>query len=300
MYKKFILSFFLLFSAYAQAEILEINQIDDIRPYITQQSDLVLFDVDDTLITNPFSLGTPSWRNWVKPNIPKYDTDFVFYDALTLYIAKNAPYRAVEASNAKLISDLQNSGNAVFAFTARGRSQWSTTDLEGVDQFTHQQLNHAGIDFKRSPIPSELQYLEPAYFYEGIIFAQHIKKGDLLKHLFKDLNYRPSSIIFVDDRLEQVQSVEAALKEVGIPFIGFWYRRTELDGANFNPMVANVQLENLLLENKILSDEEAGAIASTIQKRDAGEYLKSIFDQFDLTRLAPKSPFQEAAGITLP
>lgn len=186
-----------------------------------------------------------------------------------------------------MISDLQSANVPVLAFTARGRSQWYTSDIEGVDQFTYQQLTHAGIDFNRTSIPAALQNLESVYFDKGTIFAQHIKKGDLLKHLFKDLEYQPSSIIFVDDKLDQVQSVEAAVTEAGIPFKGFWYRRVELDNKAFNPMAANLQLESLLLNDEILSDEQAQELLSSLPQNDPTEYFKSIFERFDINQLKP-------------
>lgn len=286
MLNKMILisSFFL--TSFLQADIMEITQIDDIRPYITKDA-LYLFDIDDTLIDNPFSLGSPPWRNWVKSKLPNYDINFVLYDALTLFIAKNAPYKTVEPSTANLIADLQNQGHAVFAFTARGRSQWYTTDIEGVDRFTDEQLHHAGIDFKATLIPEELQSLETTYFCDGVIYAQHIAKGDLLKHLFKDLKYYPSLVIFVDDKLEQVQSVEAAVKGAGIPFIGFWYRRSEFDRKNFNPMIANIQLESLLLQGEIIDDDAALELAKTKQS-DPHTYFKEILEKIDIEQLSPQ------------
>lgn len=287
MYKIFLFSLLTLFSVSIHAEIKEINNIDDIRPYITQSTDLVLFDVDDTLITNSTSIGSPAWRSWAKTKIPAVTADFVIYDALTLFMAQKVDYKPVDPSTVLLISELQSDNVPVFAFTARGRSEWYTTTIEGVDQFTHQQLNQVGIDFNRTLIPAELQNLEPEYFNNGIIFAKHIIKGDLLKHLFKDLNYLPTSIIFVDDRLDQVQSVEAAVAETGIPFIGFWYTRVELEN-KFDPMAANLQLESLLLNNEILSDEQAQDLLSNTPQSDPVEYLKSIFEKFDINLLSPK------------
>lgn len=305
MLKKFVIVSAVFFSSLLQAEIIEIRQIEDVRPEAIEnalqflsidvepgaiKNALYLFDIDDTLIVNPFSLGSSSWRNWAKQKIPKYDTPFVVYDALTLYIAKNASYIAVEPTTASLIADLQNEGIAALAFTARGRSQWYTSDIEGIDRFTHEQLIQAGMDFKKTIIPQELLSLEPTYFKDGIIFAQHIKKGDLLKHLFKDLNYLPSIIIFIDDKLEQVESVEKVVKETGIPFLGFWYRRAELDGANFDPLVADIQLEALLLRQEIVKDEDAKEIAQEKSGVDPQLYFKAILDSIDMAQLLPIIP----------
>ena len=165
----------------------------------------------------------------------------------------------------------------VFALTARGRTQWHSTDIAGVDQFTHEQLNRVGIDFSRTVIPAGLERLEAAYFYNGILFAQHIKKGDLLKHLLKDLDYRPASIIFVDDNPGQLVSVEAAVKELDIPFVGFWYRRTEFTYPNFNPLIAVAQLESLLLKREILSDDEAHELLPNLQELESCRITLSRF-----------------------
>lgn len=285
MLKNLILnSSLFLTSSFLSAELMEINQIDAIRPYITENA-LCLFDIDDTLIDNPTFLGSSPWRNWIKSKTAHFSTNFVLYDALTLFIAKNGPYKTVEPSTSALITDLQNQGQTVFAFTARGRSQWYTTHIEGVDRFTHEQLRYAGIDFKKTVIPQALQALDPTYFYEGIIFAKHIQKGDLFKQLFKDLNYTPSLILFVDDKLDQVQSVEAAVKEVGIPFIGFWYRRSELDRNNFNPKVTNIQLESLLLTGEIMCDETALELANINPNDDHQAYFNNILHGNDLNNL---------------
>ncbi len=289
MYKTLILSAAIFLSAVVQAEIIEIQHIDEVRPYIKENT-LCLFDIDDTLIDNPFSLGGSPWRNWVKAKLPKYNVNFVLYDALTQYIAKMAPYKSVEDGTVKLINDLQEQGTAVFAFTARGRTQWYTTDMDNVDRFTHYQLNTVGIDFNLTQIPEELRALESAYFYKGIIFAQHIAKGDLLKHLFKDLHYSPPLIVFVDDKLEQVQSVEKVIGECGIPVIGFWYRRSELDRANFNPTIANIQLDYLLQTGEIVSDEHAAQLAKDLNADEPQKYLKDILDRIDVYSLTPNLP----------
>lgn len=286
MLKKTLLGLLLLTYS-LQAEIVEIYHMDDIRTYITNQNDLVLFDVDDTLITNQTSLGAPAWRSWIKPKVKKYDLNFPIYDALTFYVAKSIDYQATEPGIPALIFDLQQKDVVTFAFTSRGRGEWYTTNLEGVDEFTHQQLNRVGIDFNKTKVPEKLISLENLYFDRGILFSQHIAKGDLLKHLFQDLNYTPSTLIFIDDKLDQVKSVETAALEMGIPFIGFWYRHSEFVAKKFNPMLTNVQLTALLLEGVILSDEEAQQILDTLPAIDAADYFDQLLQSIELDQLRP-------------
>lgn len=275
MAQKFLL-LALFLSSYLQAEIIEVTHIDEIRPYVTQEA-LCLFDIDDTLICNPFSLGAPQWRSWVKPKLPKH-ADFVLYDALTLAIAKKAPYIAVEPTTAKLITDLQKEEIAVLGFTARGRSEWYSTTVEGVDRFTKAQLKQAGIDFSQT---SEIfNSLNPIYYCSGIIFAKHTAKGELFSQLFQELSSFPL-ILFVDDKLENVQSMQAALKDK-IPFVGIWYHRAE---TAFDPLVATVQLEYLLEKSEILNDEQAQALV--LPGRDPEVYLKEIIKQLDPASIHP-------------
>lgn len=284
MFKKILTASSLFLTSFVAAEIVEIDQIDEVRPYITENA-LCLFDVDDTLIDNPSSLGSPPWRQWAKSKIPNLNTEFALYDALTLYIAKNAPYKTVEPTTARLIADLQSQGHAAFAFTARGRSEWYKTEVEGVDQFTHMQLNQVGIDFRKTHIP--WKSLDEPYFYEGIIFAKHFKKGDYLKRLIQDSKYSPPLIIFVDDKPDQVQSVEEAAKELGIPCIGFWYRHSEMN-RNFDPEVANLQLESLLFKNEILSDESALELVQANPKSDPQVHFIDILQRMDVKQVAPQ------------
>ena len=132
-YQKFILAILVSLATFLSAEIIEIDRLEKISPYISENA-ICLLDIDDTLIDNPTSLGTPRWRSWIRPKLTNYRPDL--FDDLTLFIAKKAPYKTVEATTVQFVADLQNRGVTVLAFTARGRTEWYTTDIEGLDLFT--------------------------------------------------------------------------------------------------------------------------------------------------------------------
>lgn len=269
MLNKIILVIFVFCTTLIRADIFEIERINEIRSVITKDA-LVLIDVDDTLITNKSQLGSPAWRKWMKPELPKKLTSFALYDALTLYIAKNIPYKPVEPETVQLIEGLQNEGILVFAFTARGRSEWYTTKIEGVDQFTRKQLISAKIDFTKTLLPESTGLSASPYFDYGIIFAQHVPKGEMLQQIVQDLRFMPGVIVFVDDKREQVESMEAAAIKIGIPFIGFHYRRVELDNAAvFSPKVANQELISLLGLNSVFSSDSEVDIPQILHAVDA-------------------------------
>lgn len=283
--QKFILTLLLGSTMLLNAEIIQINNIDEIRSLIKENT-LCLFDIDDTLIDNPSCLGSPPWRSWVRPQFANWQLEPAIFDALTLYIAKKAPYKAVESSTSALIADLQKEGVAAFGFTARGRSQWYGTDVAGVDKYTHAQLKRVGIDFSKSLIPADL-VLDESFYYDGIIFARHIPKGELLDKLSINMNYIPQLIIFVDDRLEQIESVDAALEALGIPSFCCWYCRSALDRNDFNPLVSTIQLEYLLHRNTYLSDEDAAKLANESPNINPEAHLKEILNVIDREQIRP-------------
>ena len=78
----------------------------------------------------------------------------------------------------------------------------------------------------------------------------------MILELFAQTKYRPSKIIFVDDKMSNVLAVDKALEKLGIPAICFYYRHIDLH-RSFDPVIANIQLEKFIFENEILSDAQA-------------------------------------------
>lgn len=237
-----------------QAEITEIHQIEKIQPFI-QVDSLVLFNIAEVITDSELSLGSSPWRHYVKTHANRS------HDALTWLVYNRIPHKIVENTTLEIIQSLQNQGIAVAALTSRGRAEWYTTKQDGVDDLTEEVLEKIGIDFKKSQLPFFFVQQEGSYFLShyrnGIFYSEHMEKGDFLKELLTDSGYTPSSVIFVDDKLDSLISLEMALNELNIPFYGFWYTKTKQDRQNFSPMISHIQLQALINDNIILSDEEA-------------------------------------------
>ena len=69
--------------------------------------------------------------------------------------------------------------------------------------------------------------------------------------------------------------------------MGFWYRRAGLDREDFNSMIANIQLEYLLLKGEFINDDEAWKLAQENPDMDPQAALEDIFQQIDLNQIAP-------------
>lgn len=260
------------------AEIIKTSDIQDIREEITPDT-LVLFNVAEVLIDTDTSLGTQAWRKYIRSRV-----DSNTHDDLTWLVFKSVPPKAVEAAIPALITELQSHGQATFAFTSRGRNEWYASQIADVDLLTETLLRQIGIDFSHAPLNDKLALLPQLfsdYFHAGIIYAGNtLDKGELLRCMLEKTGYRPAKIVFVDDKADSLVSVERALSGLNIQFVGYAYSRTSKDHKDFDPMVANIQLDRLLSTGQVLSDAEALEIKNELfQDVDPDQYLQTLIQR---------------------
>lgn len=287
-YKKFICCTFInlfLVACSIDASIAKTNQIEDIKSEVTEDS-LVLFNIAEVLMDTEISLGTQAWRKYVRTRL-----DSKTHDELTLFIFKNVPPKAVEQVTPSMIQDFQERGISVFAFTSRGRHEWYATQIENIDLVTEDLLRQIQIDFSKTILNPHLSYFNTYfsnYFHEGVIYTTNtLDKGELLVKMLSETGYLPAKIVFVDDKGDSLQSVENAVKELGIPFYGYTYSRTAKDHVNFDPMIAHIQLDWLITTGEIISDEAAFKIKSEkFLGVDPDKYFAEIIQKWLLLKEA--------------
>ncbi len=257
------------------ALIIETYNIEDVAPYVDQKS-FVLFNIAEVITDSTISLGSSPWRKYIKNRTRDHGIDLQnrIHDTLTLLVAEKVKHKPVQTATPILIQLLQERGIAVAALTARGRSEWYTTPVPGVDDLTEKMLKEMGVDFSKSKIP--FIYLDSNNFQDhdsyrdydnlwnhyrnGIFYANHMEKGPFLFQLLENSGYRPLTLILIDDKIDSLRNVEDSMNELGIPFIGFLYKRTAADHHDFSPMVAHIQLQQLFDLQEPMSDEQAIAL----------------------------------------
>lgn len=307
MYKQAVFSFIALLLVVCgcfkgQAEIVETQSIESILPYIEEDT-LVLFNIAEVLTDSTLSLGSSPSRKYIQAtakkmaNRPACDV----HDIFTWIIFNQIPHKTVEPVTAQLIAGLQEREVVVAALTSRGRTEWYTTEIPGVDDQTDKVLEALGIDLKRTQPPIVSIQMEGAeyltHYRNGIYYSNHMEKGLFLKKILEDSGYRPKNIVFVDDKLDSLKTVDEAMKELSIPFTGFWYTRTKKDRAGFNPKVAVIQLKSLLEESAVLDEAPAEELAkSTYQNESADELFLEFVEKIDFTQLCEE---QHAKPIAL-
>ncbi len=242
-----------------KAEIIRTSQIDDILPAIDNEETLVLFNIAEVLMDTEMSLGTQAWRKYVRTRVYPQ-----LHDQLTLYVFQKVTPKPPEPSTPEIIKQLQSRGVPVLALTSRGRSEWYSTSMPGIDSLTEELLRQIGIDFTGTKLPAQLSNIDASFadfYHSGIIYATNsYEKGEILEKLLDITHYKPSKIVLIDDKADSLESVETAMKARGIPFTGFAYTHTSQKHANFDPMIAHIQFEWLFTHDQLLSDEEANQI----------------------------------------
>lgn len=198
----------------------------EVQEEITPQT-LVVFDIDNTLITPTGNLGSDQWFFYLQKIYSlKGLSEKESMDQANLTWNKTQELikvKAVESDTPSWIEQLQKKGIKTMALTARN------TDVADT---TKKQLQSIQVNFRATPPSSqtlklsktELQSEEGAIFTDGILLVgEGNNKGLVLRAFLKKLGYTPEKIIFIDDKLKHVNNMEKALSTLSIPYFGYRY-----------------------------------------------------------------------------
>lgn len=230
----FFTLFALIITLSLNADTLEastMKEVFDAAGEIDPQT-LIVFDVDETLTTSE----NPIFQ---RPNILK--NRHLYKDALKILSGEQktlfqslslttADSSLIEPSIPGLISRAQKQGAKAIALTAA-----LPKTLNGIDLVAWRQgeLKRLGIDFSASFSklqPFTLSQLNPMYhsyptYSEGVIYANGSKnsKGEVLGAFLDTVDFVPSKIVFVDDKVENVIAVSEEMQKKQIPVIAIKY-----------------------------------------------------------------------------
>jgi hypothetical protein len=224
---------------------------------------LVVFDVDEVLITFDDLILRPcgkhftpaSWKGIYQEELD-YLTSIIWNESKTILVDPSAP---------ELVNKLVNRGVKVIALTACPTGDFGI--IEKIEDWRLKILKRLNIDFSNTFPKNQVIYFDDGdkkerdypLFKEGILFIGNGEKtkGDLLVQFFEEIQWYPSKVIFIDDRMYNLTSVESALNKIKILYQGYHYKGMENLPNNFNEQIAEFQFFHLRKEHKWLSDLEA-------------------------------------------
>ncbi len=202
--------------------IITSSRIADVHEHSTKERTLVLFDLDQTV----FEVTGPVHEHWFSHMFNHarsigHDDESALKAVLPLYynIMSQAPgITPAEPSTVEVIKQLQARGIPVMGLTARGAELTASTQT---------QLNKIGINFKTTSLtPYDITFpmaRGAAKLEGGILFCGPSTKGDALKALLDGIAYKPTKIVFVDDKEHHLKSVMNMALSAGIEFVGIRY-----------------------------------------------------------------------------
>ena len=157
-----------------------------------------------------------------------------------IQVQLETPLVPIEKQTPNLIRYLQSRGLLAMGLTARS--------LPLVER-TIEQLSLIDVDFTRNSLYDHEIYVTldfPALYKHGVFYCSDNCKGQILLHFFDNINYHPKKIIFVDDKMKNIKAVEKYVEEKGIEFVGLRYGAADERVANFDPVAAEVALQEFL------------------------------------------------------
>lgn len=201
---------------------------------------LVVFDLDDTLLTMPNDLGGTGWWDWQYHLLGKHDkqaeasnlTGLLSAQSLLFSLAKMKP---TDPMVPEWLANLRNRGVPMMILTARG------SDFNRV---TQQQLLQAGLadDFAKDgvaveggeatvagafyPCGDSHAFSRSVAYQHGVYYASGQNKGRLLRCFIQRHVSRPESIkavVFVDDTRKNIDDMAVAFAGSTIEGQALWF-----------------------------------------------------------------------------
>lgn len=242
----FVLSLSLSLAAFAseKKQIQSLNQalqaIQDLRQTLTAEEILVVFDIDNTLLTTETDLGGDAWFSWQEGLLKSAQPQNLVakdFDGLLRtqgYLFSLGRMTTPEQMTASVVKSLQDQNHPLFLLTSRGSDFENFTQRElarnnlnpartapgpqggYASRILPYDINHPEADCLSSTELAQwgLQSAKPAVYEEGVYYTGGQHKGAMLRSLLCKTKLNPKAIVFVDDTEKHVDRVLKAYEEI--------------------------------------------------------------------------------------
>ena len=250
----------------ASSQIFSTDSLDLMEQLIENldEDTLVLFDVDQTLITPNDPILKPKYDKLLDEIMggKKFITDdsgetrYIFREILM-----HAPHSLIDPKSLVLVQKLQAKGIPVIAFSAAPGGK-----IGQVNSFVDWRINelyHFGFDFQTSfphiqtlELPKDLDLEFPPIYKSGVLITSLHDKGPVLLNFFKASNWTPKKVIFVDDQMSNIRSVVESL-DGHVQTLGIHYTAASHSAHLVNELAAKYQVEHFLKTSEWISEPQA-------------------------------------------
>lgn len=226
--------------AESEHRIISTFQLEEILRYANQRS-LVVFSINETLVTTETLLGSEKWANQlIKENV---GADLSYEEASsnllpTIHnLAIKLPLTPIRPDTPDVIRKLQKKGCSLLGI--------STQAVE-VSYPLLKKLKLLGIDFSKSSASFHdfsLPSSSPAKFLSGVLFLGPQKnRGTSFLKFLDQAKLDFDRIIFVDDNISNIEEMRKAAAIIEKPFLGIHYQASYACQKSAHPDIAKLQL----------------------------------------------------------
>jgi hypothetical protein len=216
-----------IFSCHAQ--ITPVNDMEEVLSYFTtaDSKTLAIFDVDMVLVqpSEPaFQMANMKRHGSISKRIMKdlpAEKLMLFLSLMTI----NSDPVLIDKNTPKLLQKLVDKGIPAMALTANLTG--SCGAIKNMEEWRIQNLQQLGIDFtKTAPSQESLVFDNLASYrgnfstyHKGIFFVNGtvVSKGEAFLAFLEKTGFSPDKIIFIDDREDNLKSMEAAIQKLEKP-----------------------------------------------------------------------------------
>lgn len=246
-------------------EQLTTNDMNDVLTKIQsfekqrQINNLVVFDIDNTLLSTDNLIGSDQWFEWQAQLVSTGNRQYAVANSIPELIStycKMLPLvqtRPTQNDLAQVLNALKRTNASIILLTSRGPTLRSTTEenLKLHNLWLAEKSFHKGIIDPLLVPGFNLQ----TSFMSGIFMTSGIHKGEALKFILKFSNRSFSNIIFVDDHEKHVNRVQETFKnQSAINVVTFRYGREDHAVEAFKKMNKEPIHQKYLNIVKVLND----------------------------------------------
>ena len=238
------------------ATVVQINDFSMLEKLINNadKSSLVVFDVDNVLIKRTDQIMHPKFRQTRKVML---DTATDNKDRSFANIITQTNFELVNKDIVPLIQNLQSQGVMTIALTHFGTGKKG--HVSKIEDVRINNLLKMGLVFNKSTLldleETRFESLQAEHgvpvYKDGILFTGEADKGAVLEAFMKYANIKPSTIVFIDDLKENIDSVATMAKKNSIDYAGLHYTEVaQTDVGLLNQKRADLQINMLVKKHK--------------------------------------------------
>jgi hypothetical protein len=272
MLNKLLIILILSFNcSFVSASISEIDDLSLFKKAVSSlnENDIVLLDIDFTVMKPCDAALMPCGKHLRKQHL--HSLDLKQRELLQSVIGLECKEELMDIAYLEIIRQLEEKGVPVFGLTALEVGRYGK--IENLEDWRLANLKQAGINLSNSFKDKGSISLNtlPEYngnyplFKNGVLFTNRQSKGLVFAAFVNFLDRKPKKVVFIDDHLEYLKSVEEAALGLGMEFIGFHYRAAENMCCDFDEQVAQIQYLHLLKHEHWLTEQQARSYSATTE-----------------------------------